>query len=174
MNKFRNIVVAALAAVLSFSAAAFFSPTTASALTATATQTITINATAAAWEDGINIHLIGSDLPLRYIISNAIGDIEEVYIDGQLLDPSNYDIEDTTSDMTYLVIILHPNYLETLELGQHSLDVTFTNSNTNTLSDIFFINSRLRLDPPNTGFGGFLGNISSFFDDLATGLGGGH
>ena len=161
MTKSHRTILAALALFLSPLLAIFIGATTpVSALGATATQTITINATAAAWEDNINLYILSSDVPLRYIISNAIGDIAAIYVDGELLDTSNYDVQDVNPGLLYLTIILSPTYLKTLGLGEHSMDVVFTD--TTVFSDVFFVDTRLRLEPPSTGFfGGGLREIIS-------------
>ena len=155
MTRLFKIITAVLGVFL---CTGLINPAPASAITDTATQTVIINATSAAWENNIDTHILSSEAPLRYIVSNAIGDIVTIQVDGDTLSPTDYSIETITSGMTYFTVVLSPDYLNTLALGQYSMDVIF--DNTNVLSDIFFI--ELELLPPNTGamFGG-LGNIIS-------------
>ena len=78
----------------------------------------------------------GTDNGLTITTNGNISKFEGVKIDGVLIDPSNYTLSGNT------IITLKPEFLETLSVGEHSIQIVFADGSVQT---VFII---LDEDPP--------------------------
>jgi len=143
------------AALLTILATLITGATPIHALQGTVTQPVTVDVVAGAWENNINTYELSSYKALHYIVVNAFGSVEAVYVDGDLIPAENYTVRDVTPRMLYLSIDLLPSYLETLNLGEHSFDVEFANGEI--FSDVFYVIPFA----PSTGFFSSVGDFVS-------------
>ena len=78
-------------------------------------------------EGGDSVWFKGSGSTLRFRISGEYDDFTGIRIDGATVPKSNY-----TSEPGSTIIILNPEYLETLSLGKHTLTVDFKDGSAQT------------------------------------------
>ncbi len=78
-------------------------------------------------EGGDSVWLKGSGSALRFRINGAYDDFTGIRIDGETVSESNYNSEPGST-----IIMLKPDYLETLPLDNHTLTVDFKNGSAQT------------------------------------------
>ena len=66
--------------------------------------------------NGGSNHQISSGKDITFTCSGALEDLEGIYVDGKLVDPSNYTLKSGSTILT-----LKASYLDTLSVGKHTL-----------------------------------------------------
>ena len=95
-------------------------------------------------EGGDSVWFKGSGSTLRFRISGEYDDFTGIRIDGATVAESNY-----TSEHGSTIIILKPDYLETLSSGKHTLTVDFKDGSAQT--EFTVTQSRSEGNSPATG-----------------------
>lgn len=84
----------------------------------------------------------GGGQPLSFTSNAAYADFQEARVDGQILDPVHYTVEQGST-----IVTLKAAYLESLDLGEHTLDIV---SSTGTATATFTITAKETQQPADT------------------------